>query len=347
MKLFFASFWRVALLLILVAVVLTVGGIAVLRFGLGGETVKVPGVVGKDLGEALELLNQNGLNLKIMEKKYNNRVPSGIIIFQAPSGGEFVRISRAVKVVVSKGSETVQVPDVIGMPVRQARMILRKAGVEIGWQADVHHPQVSKNYVVAQGLEPGSEVKRQDRIALLVSRGPIKSALIMADFIGRNLESVREKVKEMGLELGVVELKEDSRFKAGTIIKQNPPLGSRIAKGASVYFTVTRALEQEKKATRHFYYLRYQKQPGLLNSQAVIWVKDAALNREILNEELPPGDVFERIILVSGKPEVISDQEDRKPQLKNWKRDFHEFQARFQVGPFYPFGQLQPSGTTD
>ncbi len=329
--------WKLTLFFLLIIIAMAGGAMIFLQFSIGGKSVTVPDVVGKDLSEALEILNGRSLNLKILEKKFNNRVPSGIIIFQVPANGEQVRKNRAVKVVMSMGSEMVSMPDVTGMQIRQARMILRKAGLETGWEATVHHHKISRNYVIAQGLDSGSQVKRHTRVPLLVSRGPFKSALIMPDFIGRDINSVQKIIKEMGLEPGVITVSRGQRFKPGTIIKQDPPLGSRIAKGSAVDFTVTQTKESARKDLRSFFYLRYMKQPGLLAKETEIRVSDNEGIRDIYLGPLAPGKVLERVILTRGKPLVQTDQKEKKPQLKNWKRDFDALQ----ISPVDSLSQLQ------
>ena len=319
MKWSFFSIWNFILLFMIIAFAVGLGGIIFLRFGIGGATVIVPEITGKDLSEALEIMNELGLNLKIMEKKFNNRVPSGIIISQVPASGETVRKNRAIKIVISMGSEMVAVRDITGMRVLQARRILRKAGLEVGWEATVHHQRASKNNVIAQGIEPGQEAKRNTRISLLISRGPVKSALVMPDFIGRNLETVQKKIEELGLELGVVSFKEGTRFKPGTIIKQAPPLGSRITKGSMVDLSVTHDKSYAKKENRHFFYLRYLKQPGLLDKDALIRVSDNQGIRTIYADKVAPGSLIERVIITTGKPLLKTDQEEKRPKLKNWK----------------------------
>nr|WP_275587072.1 Stk1 family PASTA domain-containing Ser/Thr kinase [Arcanobacterium pluranimalium] len=96
----------------------------------GREPVKVPNVVGKDSAQAQDLLAKAGLKASASEE-YSNTVPKGQVISQDPNEGTSLYRNDTVKLVISKGPQLVQVPDVFGKQEKEAITILKNAGFQV------------------------------------------------------------------------------------------------------------------------------------------------------------------------------------------------------------------------
>jgi serine/threonine-protein kinase len=112
----------------------------------GPKPVIVPNVVGKDYDSAAGALHSKRLEVKRTDA-YNDSVDAGKVISQDPVAGEEALRGSTVRVVVSRGPDVVDVPEVRGEAVEDAVRILEQAG--LGVQDVV-------------GYWPGKVVKRQD-----------------------------------------------------------------------------------------------------------------------------------------------------------------------------------------
>jgi eukaryotic-like serine/threonine-protein kinase len=112
----------------------------------GPKPVVVPNVVGKDYDNASGALRARRLEVKRTDA-YSDSMEAGKVISQDPVPGEEVLRGSTVKVVVSRGPDVVEVPDVRGEAVEDAVRILELAGLGV---EDV------------VGYWPGKVVKRQD-----------------------------------------------------------------------------------------------------------------------------------------------------------------------------------------
>ena len=79
------------------------------------ETVIVPELVGREVVYALELLTGLELDIKVKGFEYNGSVAKHHVIFQHPAAGAEIKKGRDVKIILSKGPETVTLPNFTGV----------------------------------------------------------------------------------------------------------------------------------------------------------------------------------------------------------------------------------------
>jgi len=134
----------------------------------GVETVKVPGVVGKSRSSAESTLQDAGFKVKVKEE-YSESVDKGIVISQNPSKDLEVAKGSTVTIVVSKGTERIKVPDVIGKSEADARATLENAGLKIQVTYESH---ANNGMVLEQSPSPDTMVARGSTVNVLVD-GPV------------------------------------------------------------------------------------------------------------------------------------------------------------------------------
>ncbi|MDO5721246.1 MAG: Stk1 family PASTA domain-containing Ser/Thr kinase [Actinomycetaceae bacterium] len=96
----------------------------------GREPLKVPELVGKDISDAQKLLADTGLGVSVVEE-FSDDVGKGVVISQKPAAEETLYRNDPVELVVSKGPETVTVPDVVRMSEADAIATLEAAGLNV------------------------------------------------------------------------------------------------------------------------------------------------------------------------------------------------------------------------
>ncbi|MGH9283051.1 MAG: PASTA domain-containing protein, partial [Acidimicrobiales bacterium] len=121
----------------------------------GPEPVTVPNVVGKTYEEAGDTLAGGHLSVKRSDA-FSDSVPAGEIIRQDPVAGEEAPRDSSVTVVVSKGPDVVEVPDVRGEDIEDAVRKLEAAGFDVdvvGFRFDrpVRRQDPSAHEVVRRG----------------------------------------------------------------------------------------------------------------------------------------------------------------------------------------------------
>ncbi|HEX6699446.1 MAG TPA: PASTA domain-containing protein [Gaiellaceae bacterium] len=129
---------------------------------------------------------------------------------------------------------TKNVPAVVGFTKTGATQRLTQAGFEV--QVRSAPSAKPKDRVIAQAPEAGAKLSRGGTVALTVSSGPPKQSV--PDVVGMRVSEAIAKLKIAHL---------DSRQKVvfaraarGTVVKQTPPAGAELKKGAPVQLEVSK-----------------------------------------------------------------------------------------------------------
>jgi len=191
-----------------------------------GRTVNVPDVRGRDLATAITALQKDGLEIKVDRQEYHPSVPVNAVIAQTPLPGSSVKRGRSVMVVVSMGSVEVNVPEMKGVMLRRAQMLIKQAGLALGEVCRAPSDQPS-DYVVTQ-FPAGEAVTQKDgKVDILVSDGPSDLRFVTPDLTGKTSAEAEAALKPFAVTL--------SPTGNGKVITgQDPKAGYMIAYGGTL-----------------------------------------------------------------------------------------------------------------
>lgn len=96
-----------------------------------GSRVDVPDVTGESLEDAKADLTEAGLKVKVATEQVNSEYDKGQVAAQTPGEGSEAAEGDTVTLTISKGPEMVEVPDVVGDSVDDAKAALEAAGFEV------------------------------------------------------------------------------------------------------------------------------------------------------------------------------------------------------------------------
>lgn len=133
--------------------------------------VTVPYVVGKKRAEAVAELEKRGLKAEIHEE-FSSRSQPGMVYKIVPDGGVELRVGKSVTLFVSRGSEPVTVPDVVGKKLDDAKRAIRAAGLGLGKNTEEFSELIEKGEVISQDPPGGGEATKATAVALTISKGP-------------------------------------------------------------------------------------------------------------------------------------------------------------------------------
>jgi eukaryotic-like serine/threonine-protein kinase len=92
----------------------------------------IPDFVNHPFDEANASLTGAQLVVQQLEPRYNDSIPAGNIVSLNPPSGTQVPRGSTVQIVVSKGPDTVPVPDLKGQTLDQAKASLQAIGLTVG-----------------------------------------------------------------------------------------------------------------------------------------------------------------------------------------------------------------------
>jgi serine/threonine-protein kinase len=96
-----------------------------------GSPIDVPDVTGKDPDEARQELTDAGLKVKVATERVHSDQDKGKVAAQSPNDGSRAAEGDTVTLTLSKGPEMIEVPDVVGSSVDDARERLEALGFEV------------------------------------------------------------------------------------------------------------------------------------------------------------------------------------------------------------------------
>ncbi len=204
-----------------------------------GEASVIPDLTDLSLDEAKSVLEDRGLRLKVMAEAYDPARPPGTVLSQIPRPNSRVREGRFVRVTVSKGGETVLVPSLQGISMRQAELLLAHEGLELGDVSWVPSDSFPENVVIATTPSFDTPVPHGMSINLRVSLGARPDTVLVPDLLGTNLEESRRILREIGLQLGRMKSVVNDDFLPGTVLSQSLPSGLKVERGSEIELEVS------------------------------------------------------------------------------------------------------------
>lgn len=196
------SFFRVALLALLLVIVALVSALTAMRFAIHGQEVAVPALVGLTPADAERAAAALGLQVQIERQYYSAQIPEGRITSQLPMPGTKVRRGWDLRVAQSLGPQRVAIPDVAGESERAAELNIRRRGLDISSTAQMQMPGTPADQVLAQSPPANASQVAAPKINLLVTAAVDGQAYVMPSFIGQPLGTASRALEDSGFKLG-------------------------------------------------------------------------------------------------------------------------------------------------
>jgi beta-lactam-binding protein with PASTA domain len=227
-------------------VYLTYGVVIMLVFGLAAYTsfslfvrsgvTTVPPVEGLSQADAAARLADQGLRLRGVGG--GDKVPAGKILLQNPDARTLVKRGSGVTVVLSKGPQRVDVPEVASRPLPAAQAALSGSGLAVGRLLGAYSTTLTTGSVVTTDPGPGSTIPPSTPVNVLLALFVPDERYVMPDLVYRNYEGVRPYFEQHGFRFGSVRYERYEGVTAGVILRQFPLPGHPLTKQDNISLTV-------------------------------------------------------------------------------------------------------------
>jgi beta-lactam-binding protein with PASTA domain len=216
-----------------------------MRFAIHGREVRVPKLAGLTPAAAERAANAEGLVLSVESRFYSPDVPQGRIVSQTPAPNATVRRGWKILVAESLGPQRAAVPNLVGQSQHAASINLSRRGLEIGNVATLHLEGKAPQTVVAQDPQANAQNVASPKIDLALSAADNQASYVMPSFVGKPLAEAVPALERAGLVAGnglgasaATKSGKPAKPLSGTVVKQVPAAGRKVAPGTSVYFEV-------------------------------------------------------------------------------------------------------------
>ena len=189
----------------------------------------------------------------------------------------FAFVDETDKVAEAPEEERVVVPDVAGLPLDEARELLREEGFAVSVESR-DSDSIQEDTVISMQPRAGSRAAPGSRVTLSVSTGPEEVERVrVPNVIGFSLDDAAQTLEEAGLFLSGSR-DEESDAEEGSVIDADPRVGMEVEVGTGVYLVLAIPVPVQTVDV-----------PDLIGWQLddatdELFANDLALNREIGEE---------------------------------------------------------------
>ena len=239
----FAKFMKIhpvlGTMLILIILAIVVAGILKTVSALTTKKdVQIPELVGLTEEQAIQKIKESNLIYEKESEDYNKDYAEGQIYEQTPKyrANYTIKEKSTIKVKVSKGTEKVVVPKVVGMTYDDAVKELENAKLKAE-RVEETSKTIQEGYVISQEIEANESANAGDAIKIHVSIGTGIAQVVMPNVVGYSEENAKNALTGKNLTV-TIEYSEDTSKNNGEVLSQSIEKGKNIDEGTEVTLVV-------------------------------------------------------------------------------------------------------------
>jgi len=205
----------------------------------GEQKVTIPPLTSHQAPAAQAKLTELGLKVTV-EERFHDEVEKGVVIGTEPPAGTEVEPQSEVKLLVSKGVKRVEVPNVVGQTVEEARAALEKAGFEV---TEVRRAVArTPGKVYQTDPKPGQKAPEGSTVRIYIPADRVE----VPDVAGLTEADARRMLKDAGFEVKKIE-QASNDVPQGSVISTSPPAGTPLPPKTTVTIVVSTGPEQQQE----------------------------------------------------------------------------------------------------
>lgn len=199
---------------------------------------RIPDLSGSDLETARQQAEEEGYVLVSGGERRSAQVEAGAVIYQLPPPGIYRPRGDTVRVLLSRGVEAVQLPDLTGLDPESATAIVNQLGLRTTASRSETSEIIPLGSVVETIPPAGAEVSPDTEVTFVLSGGG--SFVTMPSLVGLTVAAARDSIEARDLLVGdVQQIVSEGQF-GGTavVVGQFPAPGGRVRAGSAVRLDV-------------------------------------------------------------------------------------------------------------
>jgi len=201
-------------------------------WGGGAGAVEVPSILAMQPEQARELLKGRGLLFTLSAERENTSYAAGTVAEQNPLPGSQVQAGSNVQAAVARGSKQAPVPALVGLKKEEALRQLVAAGFVAAPEKTANSESAPIGTVVDTQPAPGTPLKPQSQVTLVLSSGP--STKPLPKLVGMRLRAAKDLIEQQGFKVGKIRYTYDNHRDGSIVLDQKPSAGAAAPAGTLV-----------------------------------------------------------------------------------------------------------------
>ena len=222
----------IALLIVLIII-----GTSWYRISGPGNKIVVPSLAGMSQTQAANTVAELGLKVDVIQEVFSEDVPKGKVLTSDPAGGGRVDVAGTVHLIISKGKDRIEVPDLAGLTIEAAAALLKSKNLKIGRVSEVFSDELEAGLLIDGNPSSGSPVRKDSTIDLVISKG--LEQVELSNFQGKTSDQAQSELTAAGLIVSSKYEYSDS-IPIGTVISQTPSDVSTVGKGEKIELVISK-----------------------------------------------------------------------------------------------------------
>lgn len=173
-----------------------------------GQYEKVPSVIGKNVNEAIKILEAKGFEVEVLDSIYIDSFPRLSVTRQSPESDATVKINRTIYLTINRAQPPlVDMPNLVGFSLRNAQMYLENLGLKLG--DTTFRPDIAKNAVLEQwyngkNITAGTKIFMGSKISFVLGNGLGEEEMQVPDLLGKTFSVAKQMTLDQNLNLTAV-----------------------------------------------------------------------------------------------------------------------------------------------
>jgi len=202
-----------------------------------GNKIAIPSLAGMSQTQAANTVAELGLKIGQIQEVFSEDVPKGKVITSNPAGGGRVEVAGEVLLIVSKGKDRIEVPELIGLTVEEATAALKSKNLKIGRVSEKYNYTLEAGLIIDGNPPSGSPVRKDSSVDLIISKGPEQVEL--TNFEGKTSDQAQSELTSAGLIVNS-NYEYSETVPIGTVISQTPSDVSTVGKGEKIELVISK-----------------------------------------------------------------------------------------------------------
>ncbi|MFZ3387104.1 MAG: PASTA domain-containing protein [Candidatus Hydromicrobium sp.] len=197
--------------------------------------ILTPNLAGLSQEDASGILEDLGLVMGNTSEEYSSTFKENLIMDQKPEFNEKIKPGGSVNLTVSRGEETILIPNIIGLDYIYASNYLKSLGLVVkSSKAPITEAGITSEPGIIINVipSPGSEVGVNSVVELIISTN--EPLVLVPDLMQLGLEQAINVLDSSDINYEISYISTDYSAQEGTVLGQYPEAGTYISPGSSV-----------------------------------------------------------------------------------------------------------------
>lgn len=204
-------------------------------------TLRMIHVLGLTEEEAVKALKDAKIKYTI-EREASDIFEAGLVMSQSVEEGDIIEDGKKVKLVISAGVEEIDVPNVVGKTLEEAKSALEERGFVVE-EDEEYDEEIEKGDIISQSPNGDTKAAKGSTVTVVVSKGEEVKVAVVPQLDKCTISEAEDALTEVKLELGNVTQEYSDSVDEGKVISQSIASGTEVKEGTAIDITISKGAE--------------------------------------------------------------------------------------------------------